>query len=243
MLKEAIEKIEAMSNPIVMNLNGHDYVIDSNGEYAEIYPYTPLPDTINLTSLDAVVTMVRTEAVKARTPIFISIPTATGVKVFTEALPQAREARLTLYQASATDIPGWEDSVKMPFEKAAVALQTRFQESSDRDYCLQLLSNITTGAKVTYNDTGIATTVVTQKGVALQQNQTIRPLVKLRPYRTFQEVEQPEGLFLIRIDEHGITFTEADGGMWRLTARKTVRDYLATELAPEIERGDVKIML
>lgn len=84
---------------------------------------------------------------------------------------------------------------------------------------------------------------MTQKGVALQQNQTIRPLVRLRPYRTFQEVEQPEGLFLIRIDEHGITFTEADGGMWRLTARKTVREYLATELAPEIESGDVKIML
>lgn len=48
--------------------------------------------------------------------------------------------------------------------------------------------------------------------------------------RTFQEVEQPEGIFLIRIDERGITFTEADGGMWKLTARKTVKAYLENEL-------------
>ena len=96
---------------------------------------------------------------------------------------------------------------------------------------------------ITYNDIGVATTVVTQKGVALQQNQTIKPLVRLRPYRTFQEVEQPEGLFLIRIDERGITFTEADGGMWKLEARKTVVAYLADALKEELESGNVKIML
>ncbi|MFQ8836330.1 MAG: hypothetical protein ACLR8L_00220 [Oscillospiraceae bacterium] len=56
------------------------------------------------------------------------------------------------------------------------------------------------------------------------------------PYRTFQEIEQPVGLFLIRIDERGITFTEADGGMWKLEARKTIKAYLERSvLAAEIE--------
>ena len=242
-LRDAIEKIESMAKPTVMNINGHDYSFEPDGEYNEILPNIPMPETLDLSSLDAVVTMVKTEAIKVRTPIFISVPSATEVDVFTKAMPECREKRLTFYVANANDVPGWEPTTKLAFDQAAVALQTRFQASTDKEYCLQLLSNITTGAKVTYNDTGIATTVVTQKGVALQQNQTIKPLVKLRPYRTFQEVEQPEGLFLIRIDERGITFVEADGGMWKLDARKTVAAYLKSELAEEVERGDVKVML
>lgn len=111
------------------------------------------------------------------------------------------------------------------------------------DYTLQLLSQISTGAKVTYNDTGVATTIVTQRGVSLQQNSTIRPIVKLRPYRTFQELEQPAGLFLIRIDERGISFTEADGGMWKLAARKSIKAYLEAALASEIDSGNVRVML
>ena len=55
--------------------------------------------------------------------------------------------------------------------------------------------------------------------------------------------KQPVGLFLIRIDERGITFTEADGGMWKLEARKTIKAYLENVLAVEIEAGRVRVML
>lgn len=242
-LKDAIEKIEEMSAPGLVHIGDEDYIVCKDGGYTQVKKDLDLPECITLSSLDAVVTMVKTEAVKKFSPVFVSIPTATSVNVFSEAAKEMREARAELYEAKATDVPGWEPSVKLPFDQAAVALQTRFQDGSDRDYCLQLLSNITTGAKVPYNDTGVATTVVTQKGVAPQQNQTIKPLVRLRPYRTFQEVKQPESLFLIRIDERGITFTEADGGMWRLEARKTVLAYLIASLADEIESGAVKVML
>lgn len=98
-------------------------------------------------------------------------------------------------------------------------------------------------SKITLNDNGIATSVVSRSGVALQTNTPIRPIITLKPYRTFQEVEQPASQFLIRVSERGITFVEADGGMWKLAARKTVRDYLAEKLAPEIEAGLVAIAL
>ncbi len=244
MIKEAIEKIEAMVQPDIKTIDGHTYLIGgTEGGYKEIRQMLDIQDPIGLSSLDAVITMIKTEAIKTISPVFVSVPTATSVEVFSKAMHEKRENRIIFYKAKATDVPGWDPSTKLAFEQAAVALQTRFQDGGDREYCLQLLSNITTGAKITYNDTGVATTVVTQKGVALQENQKIRPLVKLRPYRTFQEVEQPEGLFLIRIDERGITFTEADGGMWKLTARKTVADYLKDALAAEIEHGDIKVML
>ena len=60
-----------------------------------------------------------------------------------------------------------------------------FRITQDAEYALKLLSDITTGSKVTYNDNGIATSVVTKTVVALQTNESIRPIVSLRPYRTF----------------------------------------------------------
>lgn len=131
----------------------------------------------------------------------------------------------------------------MSFEEAMIALRTRFQATPDSEYALKLLSDITTGSKITLNDNGIATSVVSRSGVALQTNTPIRPIITLKPYRTFQEVEQPSSQFLIRVSERGITFVEADGGMWKLAARRTVKDYLTEKLAKEIEGGLVFVAM
>lgn len=243
MIKEAIEKIAELAKPDVCNIDGNTYVIDKDGKYEQIMEAPVYPERKTLSSLEAVVSMVETEALKDIAPIYIEIPSPTCVAVFTQPMHALRDKRISLYEAHAVDVPGWEAQTKLPFDQAAVALQTRFQDGGDRDYTLQLLSQISTGAKVTYNDIGVATTVVTSKGVSLQQNSTIRPVVRLRPYRTFQEVEQPEGLFLIRIDERGIAFTEADGGMWKLTARRTIKAYFAELLAEPIADGRVIVML
>ena len=243
MLKSAIEKIEQMVKPEVFTSNGFTYLLGRDGGYQEVVPTLSLPQELTVHSLDALVQMIKHEGVEFNEKLFVDVPDHLTVQCCGPVDFDARATRTGWYRAIATDVPGWNESVKLPFDQAAVALQTRFQDSPDREYTLQLLSNITTGAKITYNDIGVATTVVTQKGVSLQQNQTIRPLVRLRPYRTFQEVEQPEGLFLIRIDERGITFTEADGGMWRLEARRTVLRYLQAALAQEIEDGSVVTML
>ena len=247
MLKEAIEKIEELAKPeIYKDALGKAYVVDKDGEAREIIPEVVCQSCLCLNSLDALVQMVRTEGVRgdrSADKLYLSVKDHMTVACFGHPQKDLREERIFYYEAQAKDVPGWDSEVKMAFDKAAVALQTRFQEGGDRDYTLTLLSQITCGAQVTYNDIGVATTVVTSKGVSLQQNSTIRPLVKLRPYRTFQEVEQPEGLFLIRIDERGITFTEADGGMWKLAARKTIKAYLEEALKDMIDDGRVVVMM
>lgn len=243
MLKAAIETILKVAQPAFVQKNGEEFVVTYDGAITQIKSDLEYPDTLTLNSLDALIKLVKTEAAGAEMPLYITVPSHTKVQCFGHPNPDLRFHRQDYYVVNATDVPGWEPVTKLPFDQAAVALQTRFQESADRDYALRLLSQITTGAKVTYNDTGIATNVVTAKGVALQENSVIRPLVKLRPYRTFQEVEQPEGLFLIRIDERGITFTEADGGMWKLEARKTIAKYLTEGLQDLVDNGMVIIAL
>lgn len=245
MIKEAIEKIEAMAKPQVLEIGDHTFAVLPNGNYKEIHEDVYGAKTLELNSLDALCKMILREGTASAEDgqLFIKIPSHLCVEAFRTPDMDTPFERLTPYFVRSTDVPGWDAETKLTFERAAVALQTRFQDSEDRAYTLQLLSQITTGAKITYNDIGVATTIVTQKGVSLQANATIRPLVKLRPYRTFQEIEQPLGLFLIRIDERGISFVEADGGMWKLEARKTIKEYLEEHLADEIEAGRVTVML
>jgi hypothetical protein len=237
MLKEAIEKIEEMSSPLVYTEGNHSYVLYAD-HTQELRPAIDSPETVRLNSLDALVQLVKKEQQDRQ--IFVSVTGHDEVDVYDSPSEDTRWKRNVLYNARAIDIPGWEPEVQMGFDQAAVALMTRFQDGGDREYTLQLLSQITTGAKVTYTDNGVASTIVTQKGAALAQNTTIKPLVKLRPYRTFQEIEQPEGIFLIRISERGITFREADGGMWKLTARNTAKAWLQEQLQ---DMPNVTVML
>ncbi len=244
MLKALVEHIQKTAQPQVVEIEGSSFVINGNGDAIEIHPDPVCPDTLPLNSLDALVKLVRTEACEfAALPLYITIPSHLKVQCFAQPDAEKRYFRQFFYEVRATDVPGWEPDTNMDFETAQIALRTRFEKTDDQTYCMKLLTDITTGSKITRNDNGIATTIMTQKGVALQESTPIKPIVTLRPYRTFQEVEQPDGLFLIRVSERGIRFIEADGGMWKLRARETIKDFLEDELAEELENGQVLIAL
>lgn len=243
MLQKFIEHIQKTTQPLITEVDGSTFRITSDGDVKEILPTIFHPDTLPLNSLDALVKMVKTEASKRDTPLYITIPDHMTVRCFGQPDKAERYHRQFYYEANATDVPGWESGVKLGFEEMQIALRTRFQETPDAIYAMKLLSDITSGGKITLNDNGIATSVVTNKGIALQSNEAIRPIVKLKPYRTFQEVNQPESSFLIRVSERGISLTEADGGMWKLAARETIKKFLEDRLDQEVNDGTVIIAL
>lgn len=244
MLKEAIEKIQSMAHPDVLDIDGRKFIIGLDGGYDEIVPDQMMVQSISLNSLDAMVQFVKTEAVHLTDSIlYLTIPTHLRVICFTSPDADKRNKRTFLYQADATDVPEWKDNMHLGFEEAQIALRTRCQETPDALYAQKLLSDISTGCQVTYNDNGVATNVTTTRGVALQAKEAIRPIVVLRPYRTFQEIDQPQSQFLIRLSERSIRFIEADGGMWKLAARKSIKAYLEENLAALIESQRVVVAL
>ena len=245
--KDAIDRIVDLANPDIMGIDGVSYLIDKSGtNYKQVRPDIDLPDTLTVSSLSAFIALMKSESggmTQTNGVTYVFANKYDTVECYTMPLVENREERLKLFVAHATDIPGWEHKEPLPFESAMIAMRTRFEHTQDVDYLLMLLSNITNGAKVTYTDNGIATSVVTQKGPALQSNQEIKPIVDLKPYRTFQEIEQPTGKFHIRVMEKGIAFIEADGGMWKLKARQTIRDYLIAELEDLVEDGKVVVTI
>lgn len=87
-------------------------------------------------------------------------------------------------------------------------------------------------------------TVQVRSGVSFVENQQVRPIVSLAPYRTFQEVLQPESDFVFRVDQdRNGSLTEADGGMWKLAARNAVKTYLRNALAEEVYKDQVIVTL
>lgn len=125
-----------------------------------------------------------------------------------------------------------------------IAFRSQFQQTEGVEYLLGLLSRIADENSVSSEDNGVTQTVEARKGIALKSKEKIKPRVSLCPYRTFLEVEQPESEFLIRMREGGeIGLFEADGGMWKLEAKKTIRSYFEKELLPFMKNGSVIVMV
>lgn len=83
-----------------------------------------------------------------------------------------------------------------------------------------------------------------QAKTSLVPVQPVQPIVHLQPYRTFLEVAQPASDFLLRIDKDGHpALYEADGGAWKLEAKRSIAAYLGGQLADLVESGNVVVMI
>lgn len=128
-------------------------------------------------------------------------------------------------------------------EVALIELRSLCIPNEGTAYLLDLLSRMTNENSVSTNDNGVTQTVEARQGVALNAVVEIKPRVMLRPFRTFLEVEQPESEFLLRVDpDEGIGFFEADGGIWKLEAKKNIADYFLKNMGDLIDAGKVVVM-
>lgn len=248
MLKAFIQHIQQTTQPQITTIGNSTFAVNASGDATEIRPCIDHPETLNLHSLDALVKLVQTEAIKgitANSPyiLYITIPDPLNIRCFGQPNPDARYFRQLYYSVRASDVPGFQDGFRDQ-EKAIIELRSRFAPSEGVDYLLDLLSRISKDSGVTSTDNGVSQTVEARQGVALKNMVTLRPRVALRPFRTFQEVEQPESEFLLRMNAEGdIGLFEADGGMWKLQARKTIKEFLENALQDEIAAGVIYIAL
>lgn len=122
-----------------------------------------------------------------------------------------------------------------PAEVFILSVQALFVPTPERDELLGLVSKIRGGDVRETNDTGYAQEVKATKGVAIVSNVVVSPRVRLQPYRTFREVEQPASDFVLRLrstddQKPELLLAEADGGAWRLEAIKAVAAWLVARL-------------
>lgn len=226
MLKEAIEKIVSLAGNQIYTIGNDTY---SDHSLVRIEPHVDRPRSIEVSSLDSVVRLVRAEIGHscAHQPVFVQVKTPTAVVVFTTLDKVC--GRNTLYVANS-DVPAFRDGWRSQ-DSAIIELRSRFIENEGTAYLLNLLSRIVKEDRVASEDNGVSQQVTARTGIALNERVSVKPRVRLRPYRTFLEVEQPESEFLLRLNEEGkVGLFEADGGMWGLEAKKNIAEYLKVAL-------------
>jgi hypothetical protein len=123
-----------------------------------------------------------------------------------------------------------------PAETFVLGLQAQFVPTKERDELLTLVSSIRGGDVRETTDNGFAQEVKATKGVPLVSNVQAPSRVRLQPYRTFREVEQPASDFVLRLAQcremkPKLLLAEADGGAWRLEAVQRVADWLRSRLS------------
>lgn len=108
------------------------------------------------------------------------------------------------------------------------------------------MPEISRGTTANYDDDGVSQKTTIKSGIANKTDVIVPNPVKLRPYRTFAEIEQPQSSYVFRIQDgdHGPSFklVEADGGLWKNATMKKIKDYLAYELAEELEKYHITII-
>lgn len=224
-LKDAIESITTLANkakdPKTLEYNSHLYLIDERGNANRIWEMKDTPEKKRVCSLDALVALIKHEAVDRYAtnahPLFVNCESFGSVTCYLSPDSGNYENRVTLYEAAATD---------------------------DVDYILGLIGKMDVNQQISSEDNGVTQTVQVRSGVSFVENQQVRPIVSLAPYRTFQEVLQPESDFVFRVDQdRNVSLTEADGGMWKLAARNAVKTYLKDALAEEVYKEQVIVTL
>ena len=236
MIREAIDRIVTMVENKTYNIGDKTYS-DRNLVLIEDPRYSP--SAVGVSGIESLVGLIKTEIDRLNAPLFVEVDDYKTVSVYSTY--DERFERQDVYLAKS-DMPefrfGWK-----PYNEAMIVFRSQFKQNGDVPYILDLLSKITDENSVSSEDNGLSQTVQVKKGVALKGTEMVRPIVKLTPYRTFMEIEQPESEFLLRLDEGGqIGLFEADGGMWKLEAKRRIAEQLKILLEDLVIQGKVVVM-
>lgn len=223
--KELYDRIQETAQVQTLKIGSKDYTTQK--VYMVEDPIDK-PSTYKVNTLSGLVSLVKTEIKSIKElPLIVNVCNHREVNVWTTY--DNRFERSWLYSATA-DLPSLERGF-VDHETFMVELRSKFIRNDDVNYLLQLLASVVDENSVKSTDNGLSQQVQVKQGITTIGNAEVKPIVSLAPYRTFLEVQQPESEFLVRLKEGGyIALFEADGGAWKLNAKKNIAGYLREAL-------------
>lgn len=168
----------------------------------------------------------------------VHVVSPTQVQVVT-AVSNVWKKRAVLIDCNLQETTQFTLGQFMKQDEFIIAVLSCFVQSDERDYVAKLAGNALSEQVTTAQDDGVSQTVGQRMGATLAEKTTVKNIVKLRLYRTFREVDQPESPFLFRLKQSGdniplFAFFEADGGAWKLQATENIARFLRSRLTDAI---------
>lgn len=232
MIKEALQYLVELGKAEEHTINGDTY---SDKPLHRIDMYIPKANAIEMHTLTSLVDYIKSDVDEMSKKMIVEVASPTKVNLYSQ-LDYNRD-REKLVSVSAR-VPEFSFNNFMDQEKFCINLQSKFIDDlqTDRSLILKFAGTVEAGTVAEYGDDGITQKATVKTGIASKGDAIVPNPVKLRPYRTFLEVEQPISEFIFRMkqdkyDGINCAIFEADGGAWQIAATKAIKEYLQFELA------------
>lgn len=229
MIEKALKYIVGLKTPYLHEVKGELYS-DKPMEKVVKVPYA---QPFTLTTLSSLVEYIRAGVDDMRGNMFVHIESPTRITVFSQLDNDRERENVVCVRAKLPEI-----TVNNYVERESfnIALQSKFEQTTDRDLLLKFVGTVENGTVQEYGDDGVTQKAVIKKGITGKEDTIVPNPVVLKPFRTFTEVEQPASSFVFRMKEGrmgGIecAIYEADGGAWEREAMDNVKAYLKEALA------------
>lgn len=228
-IKEAIEYVVSLRKPEVQEIDGITY---SDKELSPVI-HNPKARAVQMNTLTSLVDYIKAQVDEMDEKMIVHVQSPTKVSLYS-ALDGER-IRENMVEVVAR-IPAFEYGRFIDHERFCIGLQAKFLDDpeSDRALVLKFAGTVEDGSVAQYSDDGISQKATVKTGIASKGDAIVPNPVKLRPYRTFHEVQQPMSEFVFRMkSDDGVrcALFEADGGAWENVAMKNIKEYLEVELA------------
>ena len=205
----------------------------SNGNLKRLSKHIPMADKIEMGTLTSLVDYIKGNIDTMADRVIVHVESPEVVYLFS----QLNENREREYLVKVTaQVPKFSYGRFIEHEEFCINVQAKFinDPETDKELILQFAGTVEQGSVAEYGDNGVTQKATVRTGIASKTDAIVPNPVKLRPFRTFMEVEQPVSEFIFRMAEgSGITCAlfEADGGAWKNTAMQNIKKYLEFELA------------
>ncbi len=196
-------------------------------------------DFLQISSLDGLAEYINQNIdEKAIKNLLIVINSPRSVSVYEQA--DAPEGKRLCWLDADYQTDGFPFERFLDHEEFMVKVQALIvPDEADITELLALVGNIKAAAVQTSLDDGVSQTVTIEKGVRKSEVDLPNP-VRLAPRRTFPEVVQPVSPFVLRVKQPRdgampeIALFEADGGLWKIQAIASIKEYLNEKLKEDI---------
>ena len=237
MIKEALQYIVGLNAPIVQDI--HDDVY-SDKELYRIDKHIPTASAIEMNTLSSLVDYIKNRIDTMPDHMIIHVVSPEEVKLFSCLNDNRKREYLVNVKAQ---VPAFRYESFIDHETFCINVQAKFLDdpATDKAILLQFAGTVEHGSVAEYGDDGVTQKATVRTGIASKTEAVVPNPVKLRPYRTFVEVEQPVSEFIFRMkqdkyDGINCAIFEADGGAWKNAAMKSIKEYLEYELAAVSEQ-------
>jgi len=164
---------------------------------------------------------------------FVCVEDEKTVHLYTGLSEDWREREHLIEVSAKIYLSDFDFNCYMAPDQFIVALQSEFKESATRAKILKVVGNIKGEEVNELTDDGVTQKVSQKAGVHLAGSDAAIPNpVKLIPYRTFGEIDQPEANFVLRVKRSRndnppqCALFEADGNFWKVLAIQNIQKFI-----------------